>query len=386
MRTIFLLLSLLLSLSSFSQTKSNFAAVDTRMDKMSAENSTSATALASFISSNFTAESEKMRALFYWTVSNISYDVPKMLAPNLNESTQDKIDNTLKTKKGVCMHYAEVFNAVSNKLGIKCYVIEGFTKQNGKVANVSHAWCAAKIDNKWFLFDPTWGSGYVNNGKFFKKINNSYFMVNPTELIATHMPFDYMWQFINYPFTNREFLEAKKPSTAGKVKYDFGGEIKRYDSLSDSDKAFESSERIEKNGLVNALVIDQYKYKKEAFRIYTQNKNIEKLNALYSSFNENIFFLNDFMMYRFKKFKPTQSDEEMKQWIQNVKNKFKQCETDVYNIGIVGTENTGGLSNLKKAIATALMQTEEQEQFLTEYLSKNSIGRKLMLSNLKIRN
>jgi hypothetical protein len=386
MRTIFLLLSLLLSLSSFSQTKSNFAAVDTRMDKMSAENSTSATALASFISSNFTAESEKMRALFYWTVSNISYDVPKMLAPNLNESTQDKIDNTLKTKKGVCMHYAEVFNAVSNKLGIKCYVIEGFTKQNGKVANVSHAWCAAKIDNKWFLFDPTWGSGYVNNGKFFKKINNSYFMVNPSELIATHMPFDYMWQFLTYPFTNREFLEAKKPSTVGKAKYDFDGEIKRYDSLSDNDKAFESSERIEKNGLVNALVIDQYKYKKEAFRIYTQNKNIEKLNALYSSFNENIFFLNDFIMYRFKKFKPTQSDEEMKQWIHNVKNKFKQCETDVYNIGIVGTENTGSLSNLKKAIATALMQTEEQEQFLTEYLSKNSLGRKLMLSNLKIRN
>ena len=211
-------------------------------------------------------------------------------------------------------------------------------------------------------------------------------MVNPTELIATHMPFDYMWQFLNYPFTNREFLETKKPSAVGKAEYDFDGEIKRYDSLSDNDKAFESSERIEKNGLVNALVIEQYKYKKEAFRVYTQNKNIEKLNALYSSFNENIFFLNDFIMYRFKKFKPTQSDEEMKKWIQNVKIKFKQCETDVYNIGIVGTENTGSLSNLKKAIATALMQTEEQEQFLTEYLSKNSLGRKLMLSNLKIRN
>jgi transglutaminase/protease-like cytokinesis protein 3 len=30
---------------------------------------------------------------------------------------------------------------------------------------MSHAWCASKIDNQWYIFDPTWGSG-LNNGKF----------------------------------------------------------------------------------------------------------------------------------------------------------------------------------------------------------------------------
>lgn len=386
MRAVFLFLCLFLSLLSFSQAKNEFAGIDSKMDKIPAQDSNSTIAIANYISSNFKTDAEKIRALFYWTASNISYDISKMLAPNANETTQDRIDNVLKTKKGVCSHYAEVFNDVSNKMGVSCYVIEGFTKQNGKVANLSHAWCAAKIDNKWYLFDPTWGAGYVNNNTFFKKLNNSYFKVQPNVLIKSHMPFDYIWQFLDYPLTNKEFLEGKKQTQNAKKQLDFEKEITRYESLSDSDKAFESSERIEKNGLLNALVIGQYKYKKEAFRVYTQNKNIEKLNALYTSYNENIFFLNDFIIYRFKKFKPAQSDEEMRNWIQNVKSKFKKCESDVYNIGIVGTENTGSLSNLKKSIATALMQTEEQEQFLMEYLSKNSLGRKVMLSNLKIRN
>lgn len=199
------------------------------------------------------------------------------------------------------------------------------------------------------------------------------------------MPFDYLWQFLNSPINSKEFFEGKTKGSDASKYFDFEKEIEKYDSLSEVDKAFESSERIEKNGLTNNLIITQYKYKRESFTIYTQNKNIEKLNTLYSDYNEAITFLNDFIVFRFKKMKPEQSDEQLKSMIQNVKDRFKKCETDAYKVGIVGSENTGSLSNLKRLIATSLIQTEEESQFLNEYLGKNSLGRRMMLSNFKKR-
>ena len=57
---------------------------------------------------------------------------------------------------------------------IKCFVIEGYTKQNGFTAYIPHVWCAAFIDTAWYMFDPTWGSGYVSNKGFHKKIDDNF--------------------------------------------------------------------------------------------------------------------------------------------------------------------------------------------------------------------
>ncbi len=51
---------------------------------------------------------------------------------NINETSEDKIKNTLKTKKGVCIDYAEVFNDFANKVGIKSVIIEGLYKTKWK--------------------------------------------------------------------------------------------------------------------------------------------------------------------------------------------------------------------------------------------------------------
>jgi transglutaminase/protease-like cytokinesis protein 3 len=36
------------------------------------------------------------------------------------------------------------------------------------------------------IFDPTWGSGFVNNGKFVNAFDDRYFKANPSEIIASH--------------------------------------------------------------------------------------------------------------------------------------------------------------------------------------------------------
>lgn len=371
-----------LSVLSFAQTKIVFNVIDNKVAKIPNDLSNSTTGIAKFISSNFKTDTEKIRAVFYWTASNISYDVPSMFAPNQNETSQEKIENTLKSKKGVCIHYAEVFNDISNKIGIECRIIEGYTKQNGVVDKLAHAWCVAKVNGEWFVFDPTWGSGGVNNGKFLKKINNAYFKVEPAKIIASHMPFDYLWQFLNYPITNGEFYNGKTQMDKSKKYFDFEKEIARYNSLPETDQLFESAERIGKNDLKNAMILERYEGKKKQLNYLRQNTNIEKLNSVVNEMNEAVVLLNDFINYRNNKFKPAFPDDEINRMIQTPREKLLKCQSDIYNVGSVGSENTANVASIKKSIALALAQADEHALFVKNYLSKSKIVRKTMFSKV----
>ena len=383
MRIILIVSFLFTAQFSIGQKANDYLVIDTKVAKIPDSLTATTSEIASYISSNFKTENEKVRAIYYWTASYISYDVPNMYEPNYLDSPQEKITNTLKSRKGVCIHYAEVFNDIANKTGIKTYIIGGYTKQDGKIAPISHAWCASKIDGKWFLFDPTWGSGYINGQKFIKKMNNSFYKVEPSKMIASHIPFDYLWQFLNSPTTNQEFISGKMEVNKPKTNFEFEKEIDNYEKLSDGDKAFEASKRIEKNGLLNKMITDYFNEKKKQFTVIRQNKNIEKLNIISADFNQGISYLNDFIMYRNKRFKPTQSDEMIKKMIQDVKDKFTKCKDEVYTIGSVGTENSSNLNSLKRLILEAIDKTKEQEDFVNEYLSKGNLGRKIMFTNLR---
>ncbi|MDI1305725.1 MAG: transglutaminase domain-containing protein [bacterium] len=382
MKNIYILLSLFLSLLSFGQVNVGYALIDKKMSAISTSSTNSTKEIANYINANFKTDADKIRAVFYWTTSNISYDVANMYAVNFNETPQDRIIKALKTKKGVCIHYAEVFNDISNKIGIQSYIIEGYTKQYGKVANLAHAWCAAKIDNKWYLFDPTWGSGYVNNGKFIKKLNEYYFKAEPSKLISSHIPFDYLWQFLNYPITNNEFYAGTTQIIKSKKFFDFETEIAKYNKLPETDKLFESAARIEKNGVLNALILERLEGKKKEVAYLRHNANIEKLNSIVADFNEAVILLNDFVHYRNNKFKPAFSDDEISRMIQTPKEKLVKCQDAIYNIGAVGNENASNLASIKKSINEVLAQTEEHVLFVQEYLSKSKIARKLMFTKV----
>ena len=382
MRYFILFMTLFFFNLTIGQVSNEYAAIDKKISVIPDSLTTSTSKIASYINSKFTTESEKVRAAFFWTSNAISYDVPNMFEPNFMDSSQEKIKKTLKSKKGVCIHYAEVFNDIVNKMNITSYVISGYTKQNGKIATISHAWCAAKIDNKWFLFDPTWGAGYVDNQKFYKKLNNTFYKVDPAKMILSHMPFDYLWQFLNIPKTNQEFYSGKIIETKTKVNFDYIVEIEKYNKMSDGDKAFDCANRIEKNGIINDLILEYYNYRKKEFTLFRQNKNIEKINQIVIDYNQAISLLNDFIMYRNKAFKPTFSDATIKDMIQTPLNRLQKCKNDVYSIGSVGNENASNLNNLKKSILDAVDQAEKQVQFVNEYISKGKGARKGMFQKV----
>lgn len=382
MKNIFLLLFFFFSILSFGQVNSGYAVVDAKMAAIPASSAISTEAIAKYINANFKTETDKIRAAFYWTSSNISYDVANMFAVNLNETVQQKIAKTLKTKRGVCIHYAVVFNELSQKIGIQSYIIEGYTKQNGKVSDLAHAWTAAKIDKKWYVFDPTWGAGYVNNGKYSKKLNNVYFKSEPSIIIGSHIPFDYLWQFSNYPITNGEFYEGKIQINKNRKHFDFEKEIATYNALPEADQLFASAERIEKNGLKNTMILERYEGKKQQLTYLRHNTNIEKLNAVVDDMNQAVVLLNDFIQYRNMKFRPALSDVEISNMIETPREKLAKCQNEIYKIGSVGNENAANVNSIRKSISAALVQAEEHSLFVKNYLSKSKMVRKTMFSKV----
>jgi len=382
MKNIYLLLFFLFSILSFGQANVGYTLVDAKMAAIPAKAANSTEEIAKYINANFKTENDKIRAVFYWTASNISYDVENMFAVNITETPQDRITKTLKTKKGICGDYAAIFSEIANLVGIKSVVVEGYTKQDGKVATLAHAWSAAKIENKWYLFDPTWGSGYVNNNKYTRKINNGHFKVAPSKMINSHMPFDYLWQFIDYPITNQEFIAGKIQINKTKKNFDFESEITKYEALPKIDQFFESAQRIEKNGIKNQLISQAYTYAKMSWNTERENENGAKYNAIVNQYNEAINELNDFIYYRNNKFKPILSDDEIKAKIQNPIEKFKKCQEFLFRIGSIGSENAASVSALKKSVADALVQAETHLEFVHNYLSKSKLVRKTMFSKV----
>ncbi len=380
MKTTLLFLSLFLTIVSKAQISDNYVLIDKKIASISFEKTQNIGDVANFISSNFKTETEKIRAAFYWTATTIRYDIASINSIPTLETSQEKIIKTLQTHKGVCIDYSLVFNETAHLIGIKSFVIHGYTKQNGKVDNLSHAWCASKIDNKWYLFDPTWGAGYVINNKFIAKINNKYFKVSPIKMITSHMPFDYLWQFLYSPISHQEFIEGK--TLPSQNKYDFNNEITKHESLSLMDQLFESAKRIEKNGIKNQLILDAYNHTKKSWTIERDNATNDKYNKVVADFNEAIHELNDFTYYRNNKFKPLLPDNEIKAKIQVPNEKLKKCQETINKISPTNNENSNNLNNLRQQIAEALAQSETHLQFVNTYLTKSSLIRKTMFSKI----
>lgn len=373
MRKFLLMIVLFVTTLSFGQ----FEAIDTKMDEIPESLESSTTSIANYISENFTTDDDKIRAVFYWTASTISYDVENMFNQPSNQTVDFKIKRTLETKKGVCMHYAEVFKDIANKVGVRTVIIDGYTKQDGKIVTIGHSWNASKINETWYLFDPTWGSGYVNNQQYFRKLNNDFFKADVVQFGLSHMPFDYLWQLKEYPISNQEFYDSKTASELTTVKFDFNSEIQKNESLSNIERVTAVINRVEKGGLINNLIIEKIAISKKEIDYFKETEAIAKLEIIVPQFNEATKQLNEFIYFRNHKFLPTISDEELRNKLQIPYDLITKYQEEVSKI-IVSKENASNLNSLKKAISATKLIADNQQVFLKEYLAKNTAERAKM--------
>jgi uncharacterized membrane-anchored protein YhcB (DUF1043 family) len=338
----------------------------------------SSSGIAGYINLNFSNQTDKARAVFIWIARNIQYDVENMFAVNFAQDTAEIVDKVLKTRKGICRHYAELFNNVARQAGIKTYVISGYTKQLGAVDYLPHAWCAGLIDSSWYLFDPTWGSGYIQNAKFVKKVNNSYFKARPENLIKSHMPFDPLWQFLNYPLSNQDFYEGKFKEDKTRTYFNYIDTLYSYEQQSAIDRLISVSRRIERNGVKNALIFNELQDNKREIDYYRNKAMVEAYNSAAYAFNEGVNRLNRFIAYRNNQFKPELPDSSIQQMVDSAQCSFQLSHQRLNEIKNPDANMVGAVNQLERAITEATLNLDEQKAFLQKYFKTSKLFRKTL--------
>lgn len=195
--------------------------------------------LVSKINSNFSSDSEKSRAIFYWICKNISYDVEfanKIESQNIQAFSyktqeefvkKEKIFNanlalsTFNLKTGVCYGYSTLYAELANRLGLECKLIRGNLKYNpqqiGLKLETNHGWNIVKINGEWKLIDCTLAAGRISSKTelFVFDYNDSYFFTEPKLFFLNHFPDDNKFHFadektkndyINLPIYFPDFL------------------------------------------------------------------------------------------------------------------------------------------------------------------------------------
>lgn len=138
--------------------------------------------LAKEITAGKNTDRDKAKAIYEYVAKTVAYDVEKL--ENDNFSWDDSALKTMESKTGVCQDYSYLTVALLRASGIEARFIEGTAK--GGLWPSNHAWVEAKLGGEWVTMDPTWGSGYLQKGKFVAKYTEKYFDPDPAEFDKTH--------------------------------------------------------------------------------------------------------------------------------------------------------------------------------------------------------
>lgn len=177
-----------------------FFSLDEYARKTPKQNEKDLQTLADYLIKPASTDLEKVRVIFTWVATHIAYDDDAFNSGNFPDYSAE---NVLANKKAVCDGYSNLFKAICEAAGFEAEKIIGYAKGYGysigdKITETNHAWNAVKIDNKWRLFDATWGSGFgtQKNGRLEStiKFEPFWFNVNPKAFIFTHLPEQLKWQ------------------------------------------------------------------------------------------------------------------------------------------------------------------------------------------------
>ncbi|WP_452224146.1 transglutaminase domain-containing protein [Lacinutrix chionoecetis] len=157
---------------------------------------------------------EKFRAIYTWVCNNIEGDyfqnekVSKKQRQFKNDSIayvnwNNKYKKTafstlINQKKTMCTGYAYLIKELCFFANIECEIIDGYgrsaTSNVEELEATNHSWNAVKLNNKWYLCDATWSSGYTTEENIFTNdYNDGYFLTDPDLFSKNHHPIDSKW-------------------------------------------------------------------------------------------------------------------------------------------------------------------------------------------------
>lgn len=152
-------------------------------------------------------DSARAARLYEWVARNLTYDVQGFLAGRLADGTPERV---YRKRVAVCGGYVALFQRLARESGLQAEPIlgyaKGFTYRPGaSTKRANHSWLAVRIDGRWGLVDPTWGSGFVKGSRFEPHFSWNYFLIGPDELVLSHYPEEKRWQLLDRPLSRSDF-------------------------------------------------------------------------------------------------------------------------------------------------------------------------------------
>ncbi|NQX84527.1 MAG: hypothetical protein HRT67_01155 [Flavobacteriaceae bacterium] len=173
-------------------------------------------------------EVEKFRAIYFWVCQNIKGDNAQQNKVARAQETYKGNESgylewntnyksiafkTLrKSNKTMCTGYAYLIRELCHLSNIECKIVNGYGRtveaNIGSLDVVNHSWNAVKLNNKWYLCDASWSSGYIDAyGTFISTYNDGYFLTEPAFFSKTHFPKDTTW-LLTKTMSAEDFIQA----------------------------------------------------------------------------------------------------------------------------------------------------------------------------------
>ena len=182
----------------------DFSAVDAHAAQFPRHTVTSLDDLAYSLTSPFSPETEKARAIFTWLHHNIAYDAASFFSGNIRGQSPE---NTLSSGLAVCEGYAGLFCDLAQRSGLQAHKVSGHGKGFGYQALApgqppppyqgNHAWNCVLMDGEWRLIDACWGAGYLNGSTYTQSFSPRFFTSPPVEFGKRHYPEDPAYQLLS---------------------------------------------------------------------------------------------------------------------------------------------------------------------------------------------
>jgi hypothetical protein len=161
-----------------------------------------------------------IRAFYIYITYNMVYDVKVGLEnakraysietdEDLRKGNEQEILKLLRTKRGVCWHFGNLFAELCAVQGIDVELIAGTrrTKQLPDKLSLNHLWNAVEIDGEMKMIDCT----FDHSMPYKKEDFDQYFLVDPEVFIYSNIPMEPEKQYLDTPISYEAFKRLVWP-------------------------------------------------------------------------------------------------------------------------------------------------------------------------------
>ncbi|XZF16610.1 transglutaminase domain-containing protein [Chitinophagaceae bacterium MMS25-I14] len=145
----------------------------------------------------------RARAIYDWITTNIAFDCEGYHHASKRKTNVGEI---LQSRVATSEGYAMLFQAMCQRVKIKCDLVKGYEKSDAKAIGknekkINYTWNVVEIDGTKYIVDATAGAGYTDYKKheFTAQQTDVYFFARRKVYVLNHIPAARKWQLLDTP-------------------------------------------------------------------------------------------------------------------------------------------------------------------------------------------